>query len=574
MNYVRGVRCLEALGAILVSVVLTACGSGSASSPSPMPASPTAPTTPVAPTVTVTSVTATCSPATLAAGATSQCSATVQGTGAYSSAVGWSASSGSIDATGKLTTAVTAGATVVTATSVQDPSKSGIADVTAQLTIPAIRSVVVTCTPSVVNSGMTSQCTAMVHGSGAYSSAVSWSASSGSITPGGLFVAPATAAQVIITATSVEDGTKVGQVKVNVQAPSSTITAVAVVCSPATLFTGATAQCTASVQGTGAYNSSVTWSSDLGTVNALGQFVAPSTAGEGHVTATSTQDSAKGGSTLITVQLQTPKSTHVVMVMEENTGYGSVVNNTNAWPNLNHLISNGALPTNYYSDSHPSIGNYFMLTTGALLTTNDSSTAVWDVDSIARRMLASGVSFRVYAEGITQGYLGGNTGTYLLRHNPFAMLSDIASDPTIANQVIWPFSQFAADLAAGTLPAFSFIVPDVNDDAHNGTPQQADAWLNLNVVTPLAGSPAFSSTGDGLLIVDFDEAATSDTTHGGGHVAPVLWGPIVKVGYTQTSTTLYQHESMLRTIMDALQLANPPAAATAAPSMAEFFLQP
>ena len=30
--------------------------------------------------------------------------------------------------------------------------------------------------------------------------------------------------------------------------------------------------------------------------------------------------------------------------------------------------------------------------------------------------------------------------------------------------------------------------------------------------------------GDGVLIVNFDEAATSDTTYGGGHVAPVLWG--------------------------------------------------
>ena len=110
-----------------------------------------------------------------------------------------------------------------------------------------------------------------------------------------------------------------------------------------------------------------------------------------------------------------------------------------------------------------------MLTTGQILTNNDNSTAVWNVDNIARRMLSSGVSFRIYAEGITQGYVGGIPGAYLIRHDPFAMLSDIAGDATVAKAHLWPFTQFATDLANGTLPEYSYIVPDVNDDAHNGT---------------------------------------------------------------------------------------------------------
>jgi acid phosphatase len=259
--------------------------------------------------------------------------------------------------------------------------------------------------------------------------------------------------------------------------------------------------------------------------------------------------------------------------MEENQSYSTVVGAT-VWPNLNSLIAHGALATNYYADSHPSIGNYFMLTTGQPLTTDDSSTQVFNVDNIARRMLSSGVSFRVYAEGITQGYTGGNTGLYLIRHNPFAMLSDVASDSQVANEVLLPFSQFAADLASNSLPEFSFIVPNVDDDAHDGTPQQADTWLQTNIVATLSASTAFQSGGDGLLIVDFDEALDSDTTNGGGHVSPVFWGPNVKAGYTQTSTTVYQHESMLRTVMEALSLPNPPGAAAQAPTMTEFFVQP
>jgi phosphatidylinositol-3-phosphatase len=269
---------------------------------------------------------------------------------------------------------------------------------------------------------------------------------------------------------------------------------------------------------------------------------------------------------------QMPTSRHVVIVMEENQSYSTVAGNIAAWPHFNALIKQGALATSYYADAHSSIPNYFMLTTGQPLTLDDSSIKVWTVDNIARRMLSAKTTFKVYAEGVTPGYLGGNTGLYVIRHNPFAMLSDVAGSAQVANQVIQPFSQFLTDAANKTLPAFSFIVPDLNDDAHNGTPLAADAWLQSNVISPLAANPAFQTGGDGLLVVAFDEAATSDITHGGGHVVAAFWGPIVKSGYTQTSATVYQHESMLRTLMEVLSLTNPPGAASTAPDMSEFFV--
>jgi phosphatidylinositol-3-phosphatase len=267
-----------------------------------------------------------------------------------------------------------------------------------------------------------------------------------------------------------------------------------------------------------------------------------------------------------------PQSKHVVMVMEENQSYDTVVGDTSVWPNYNKLIAEGALPTNYYADAHGSISDYFMLTTGETLTTNDNSTQVFNVDNIARRMLAYKVSFRIYAEAVPRGYLGGDTGLYVIRHNPFAMLSDVADSPQVASAVLWPFTQFAADAAAGSLPEYSFIVPDIDDDAHTGTPQQADAWLGAKVVDVLSGDASFQKGGDGVLIVDFDEAALTDDTHGGGHVAPVLWGPIVRAGYQQTSQALYQHESMLATVMELLRQPNPPGAAADAPVMNEFFV--
>ncbi len=260
--------------------------------------------------------------------------------------------------------------------------------------------------------------------------------------------------------------------------------------------------------------------------------------------------------------------------MEENTSYSSVVGNTKVWPNYNNLITQGALPTDYYANLHPSIGNYFMLTCGQVLTSDDNSTQIWNADNLARRMLAAHVSFRIYAEGITNGYVGDNIGLYVVRHDPFPLYSDIGSNPSVADQVIWPFSQFAADLSAGKLPEFSYIVPNIDDDAHSGTPQQADSWLEANVVKPISAVSAFQKGGNGVLIVDFDEALDSDTTHGGGHVSPVFWGPNVKVGYQEASGTLYQHQSMLLTIMQLLSLSNPVGAAGTAPPMGEFFVQP
>ena len=524
---------------------------------------------------TISSVTVSCNPSTVAPSATSQCSATVNGTGSYSSTVKWTASGGTISGSGMLTAPGSAGTVTVTATSTEDSTKSGTAKITVatQTTPPTISSVTVSCNPSTVAPSATSQCSATVQGTGSYSSTVKWTASGGTISGSGLLTAPGSAGTVTVTATSTQDTSKLGSATITVKAAPPTISSVGVVCSPSTIATNTTSQCTATVHGTGSFSSTVTWTASGGTIDSTGLFTASASTGSVTVTATSTEDTSKTGTATISVQTQTPHSQHVILVMEENRSYSSVVGQTTEWPNLNNLISNGALATNYYGNTHPSIGNYFMLTTGQILTNNDNSTTVWNVDNIARRMLSAGVSFRIYAEGITQGYVGGNTGAYLIRHDPFAMLSDIADDSTVAKAHMWPFTQFATDLANGTLPEYSYIVPDVNDDAHNGTSQQADTWLQSKVIGPLSTNSAFEPGGDGVLIVDFDEAATSDATHGGGHVACVLWGPVVQAGYKQSSNTVYQHQSVLRTEMELLGLSNPPGAAASAPLMNEFFIQ-
>src|SRR5947207_9108009 len=142
---------------------------------------------------------------------------------------------------------------------------------------------------------------------------------------------------------------------------------------------------------------------------------------------------------------------HVFVVTEENTDYVDVSGNS-SMPYLNSLAQQYGLATQYYANTHPSIGNYFELATGQIITNDDSYSTVESVDNIVRRLLATGKTWKSYAEDLpTVGYLGGDVGNYARKHNVFALLSDVANDAVQRNNLV-PFTQFATDLANGTLP--------------------------------------------------------------------------------------------------------------------------
>lgn len=268
--------------------------------------------------------------------------------------------------------------------------------------------------------------------------------------------------------------------------------------------------------------------------------------------------------------------THVFLIVEENHGFSSVIGNP-AMPYLNGLASANSLATEYFADIHPSLGNYFMLTTGQVITFNDSFTGTVSADNLVRDILAKGKTWKAYVESLpSDGYTGPDVFPYVRRHNPFAYFSDVQQSSAQQQNMV-PFSQFSADLASANLPDFSFIVPDVLHDAHTcpgNAPlcpdtdllAPADQWLQTNI-SPLIASPVFQQSG--LLIIVFDEAEITDFSHGGGHVAMVLVGPSVKKNYK--STTFYQHQSTLRLIEEKLGLSALPGASADAPDMGEFF---
>jgi hypothetical protein len=90
---------------------------------------------------------------------------------------------------------------------------------------------------------------------------------------------------------------------------------------------------------------------------------------------------------LLTAQI--PNSNHVVVVLEENQSYPAVIGSA-SMPYLNSLAQLNALATQFYANVHPSIGYYFMLTAGQLVTSNDSLNTTVNVDNIVRHLLTAG----------------------------------------------------------------------------------------------------------------------------------------------------------------------------------------
>lgn len=242
----------------------------------------------------------------------------------------------------------------------------------------------------------------------------------------------------------------------------------------------------------------------------------------------------------------------VVMVVEENHAYEQVIGNS-AMPYLNSLAQQGALATQYYADMHPSIGNYFALTTGGVQTNDNNFPGPVSADNLVRQINASGKTWKAYAEDLpSPGYLGTTVGNYEKHHNPFAYFSDVINDSNQAANIV-PITQLATDVSAGTLSDFVFVLPNAIDDGHscitgtvcndNDLLARADQWLKATI-TPLLATSRFQSSG--LLLITFDESNIADIRNGGGRVPLIAFGPKAKAG--SQSAALYKHENTLKTV--------------------------
>lgn len=257
---------LRTLVALAMGACLCSCGGGGGGgSTSPPPPPP-----PV-----VTSVSISPASASLLVKATQQFTATVQGTGAFSSDVTWlvndvqggNATAGTITASGLYTapsTVPSPNSVTVKAQSVQDSTKSATASVTVNP-----ENVQITLSPSTasVQVGSTQQFTAIV--TGTVNTVVTWRVNNtaggnsriGLIDQNGLYIAPANLPlnnSVTVSATSQEDPTKSASASVTITANAGGITVTISPQNPSVAFDGSQSiQFTATVAGT--TNTAVSW---------------------------------------------------------------------------------------------------------------------------------------------------------------------------------------------------------------------------------------------------------------------------------------------------------------------------
>ncbi len=282
-------------------------------------------------------------------------------------------------------------------------------------------------------------------------------------------------------------------------------------------------------------------------------------------------------------------SNHVVVVMEENRS----INYALAYmPYLASLASQYSEGMQVYSDSHGSWLAYGELTSGMApaggegdggICNGDGCSQTITIDNLVRHLAAQHKSWRGYFQSMPSiGYLGYQSGLYVRRHNPFAFYSDVVYQLPEQWNMFPADPYMLQDIENNRLANFTWISPDLEHDAHNGSSDQqalaaADAYLQT-FVPQLLNSPPFQAGGDGVLLVTFDEGELSGDNHCGGypdpnncggHIWQVVIGPQVNQAYQ--SDTHFKQGSQLRLFCDLLGLTSCPGDGASSVPMTEFF---
>ncbi|MEO6500981.1 MAG: alkaline phosphatase family protein [Jatrophihabitantaceae bacterium] len=233
--------------------------------------------------------------------------------------------------------------------------------------------------------------------------------------------------------------------------------------------------------------------------------------------------------------------------MIENHAYPDIIGRRSA-PFLNSLADRGALLTQSYGITHPSQPNYLAMFSGSTQgLTSDSCPQSYTGPNLASALLAAGRTFVGYSEDLPAvGFTGCQSGDYVRKHNPWGNF------PALPSSVNQPMTAFPSDLSR--LPTVSFVIPNLENDMHDGSVAQGDRWLKEH----LGEYADWSATHNSLLIITADE---DDKDHG-NRIATIVTGANVRPG---RYSTRMDHYGLLRTLLDSYRLAPFGAAAQASP---------
>lgn len=232
---------------------------------------------------------------------------------------------------------------------------------------------------------------------------------------------------------------------------------------------------------------------------------------------------------------QLPRPDHTVVVIEENSSYSQIMDMRNSNSYIHALARRGVLFAQSHGITHPSQPNYLALFSGSAQgITRNSCPHTFDNDNLASSLLGAGLSFASYSESLpAAGDLSCASGAYRRKHNPVANWQG-ARLPSELNK---RFADFPKDFSK--LPAVSFVIPDQNNDMHDGSFEAADEWLKNHIAPYVDWAVKHNS----LLVLTWDE----DDGREDNHIATILVEPMVKAGI---SNQRIDHYSVLRTLLD------------------------
>jgi len=222
-----------------------------------------------------------------------------------------------------------------------------------------------------------------------------------------------------------------------------------------------------------------------------------------------------------------PTPAHVVVVMEENHSYSDIIGNSGA-PYFNSLASQGALMTGSYAVTHPSEPNYMALFSGSTwgLSADTCPANEGNQANLGSEILAAGKTFKGYSEGLpSTGSTTCTSGKYARKHSPWINFSNVPTSDSL------PFTSFPSSSNYASLPTLSFVIPNLNDDMHDGTIAGADTWLKNN----MSAYATWAKTHNSLLIVTWDEDDYTENNQ----VPTIIVGQSVKVGHYSEQVNHY-----------------------------------
>jgi hypothetical protein len=269
-----------------------------------------------------------------------------------------------------------------------------------------------------------------------------------------------------------------------------------------------------------------------------------------------------GGISQVGKNALVPDFTHIIIIPFENLEFGEVIGNKQM-PNYNLLAAHYTLLTQYYAIRHPSLPNYIALMGGDTFgISKDCTDCFINAPSLADQIESSGRTWKAYLEDMPSPCFVGDRDNYVQKHNPFIYFDSIRLDEARCKHSVVPMTELSTDLAAGTLPNFVYIMPNLCHSLHDASPinplcspDTGDDWLGY-VFQEL--QPSLDATGQPYLIIaTWDEGTTDKSCCGlaksaGGRIATVLISPQAKGGFQDD--TPYTHYSLLKTIETAWNL--------------------